>query len=229
MGLQEIFSSFGFTGFNIQVILDKVYFFGGIFLLFLLIGVIGGGFYYFRQKNKEVKDLKKIGWWEDTVAGLVPTRMDDAEEIIIPGTTLRVFYVKSRDLWLPRFTKGITDKLFYVCMTPNRQMVNFTLKSLSSSLKEAGLEYDHTDMLWAAENTREFIKRNYKDKSIKWWQAYQGVITTAIYILIITFSLGLLIYMLKGVVDKLGNLVDLLTIATKQACTNAATSGIIQS
>jgi hypothetical protein len=213
-------------GFNFGVILDKVYFFVGIFLLCILVGCIFFGIWFVRSRNKENKDLKKIGWWEETNQGLVPTRMDDAEEIIIPGTALRVFYVKKRDLWLPRFTRGITKDLFYVAMTPNRQMVNFSLKSLGKTLEEANLQIDHTDMLWAAENTRDFIKRNYKDKSIKWWQAYQSVITTAIYLLIITFSFVLIIYMMKGLVDKIGGLLSTATEAMKMSCQNAFNSGV---
>lgn len=214
------------SGFNFGAILDKVYFFAGILLLCIVIGVLVFGILYARSRKKNNQDLKKIGWWEETNQGLIPTRMDDAEEIIIPGTALRVFYIKSRDLWLPRFTRGITKDLFYVAMTPNRQMVNFSLKSLGKTLEEANLKIDHTDMLWAAENTREFIKRNYKDKSIKWWQAYQGVITTAIYILILTFSFILIIYMLKGVVDKISGLLSIATEAMKMSCQNAFNSGV---
>jgi hypothetical protein len=212
--------------FNFGAILDKVYFFAGIFLLCILIGSIVFGLLYVRSKKKNNQELKKIGWWEETNQGLIPTRMDEAEEIIIPGTALRVFYIKARDLWLPRFTRGITKDLFYVAMTPNRQMVNFSLKSLGKTLEEANLKIDHTDMLWAAENTREFIKRNYKDKSVKWWQAYQGVITIAIYILILTFSFILIIYMLKGVVDKIGGLLTTATEAMKISCQNAFNSGV---
>jgi hypothetical protein len=227
LDLKGMFSSFGLGSFDMSTIIDKVYFFGGIFLLFLIIGCIIGGLLYFRSKKKQNKDLVKIAWWEDTIAGMVPSRSDEAEEIIIPGTSLRVFYVKDRDLWLPRFTRGITKDLFYIAMTPTRQMVNFTLQSLGESLKDTTLAFDHTDMLWAAENTREFIKRNYKDKSIKWWQAYQGVITTAIYILILTFSFCLILYMMKGMIDKIGAVASTLEQALKQSCAAAFNSGVV--
>lgn len=153
--------------------------------------------------------------------------MDEAEEIIIPGTILRVFYVRKKDLWLPRFNKGITKDLFYVAMAPNRRMVNFTLESLKDGLKEAKLELDHTDMLWAAENTREFIKRNYKDKSIKWWVAYQGVITTAIHILIMTFSFIIIIYFLRGIVTDIGGVASTLSQTLETSCQRAFDSGVV--
>ena len=166
MDFSSLLSSVGIGGFDFKTILNNIYLFGAIFLLCLIIGVFAFIYYYISQRNKN-KITFKIGWWEETTAGLVPTYMEDAEEIVIPGTALRVFYVEAKDKWLPRFTRGITKDLFYVCITPNGQMINFTLKKIEDSLKESGLQYDHTDMLWAAENTREFIKRNYKNKSIK--------------------------------------------------------------
>lgn len=217
-------------GFDFSLIVSKIYFFVGLFFIILVVGGFFGTLIILRGRNKRRGMMKKIGWWEE-VAGterLEPTTMDEVEEVVIPGTTLRVFYCKKKDLWLPRFTKGITKDLYYVLFTPTRQMVNFTLKSLTKDLKEAKLDYDHTDMLWAAENTREFIKRNYRDKSIKWWQAYQGVITTAIYIMVMTFSLVIIIYFMRGIAQDFQETARIISKAVETSCKNAATSGIIQ-
>ncbi len=226
VSLQEGFTDL-FGKINMSAIVDKIYFFLGIALLGIIVGVIIFGIFYTKSKKAKGKDLYKIGWWEEISNKAFPTRMDEAEEIVIPGTSLRVFYVKKRDLWLPRFTKGITKDLFYVMMTPNRRMINFTLKGLGDSLKEAGMEIDHTDMLWAAENTREFIKRNYKDKSIKWWQAYQGVITTALFILVMTFSFVIIIYMMRGIVTDISSVASTLSEALKTSCQSAMNSGVV--
>jgi len=217
----------GLSAFDFSVVVEKLYFFAGIFLFLFIIGAIVFGMIYIKRKNTNKEGQNTIGWFEEVVGGMKPIRSDIAEEVVIPGTTLRVFYVKKKDLWLPRFTRGIDKNLFYVLLTPTKQMVNFTLKTLSGDLKEAGLEYDHTDMLWAAENTREFIKRNYKDKSVKWWQAYQGAITTAIYILIITFSLIMIIFFLRGVVQDIGGVASTLSSVLESQCVRAATSGIV--
>jgi hypothetical protein len=217
-----------FSGFDMSVIISKIYFFVGLFFLLLIIGGIIGGIILVRTRNKRQRDVKNIGWWEE-VSGterMEPAQMDKVEEIIIPGTTLRVFYCKKKDLWLPRFNKGITKDLFYVLRTSGGKMVNFTLKSLGKDLREADLDHDDTDMTWAAENTREYIKRNYRDKSVKWWQAYQGVITTAIYILIMTFSMVIIIYFMRGIVDDLGRVASTIAEAVKTSCANAATSGV---
>ncbi len=199
-------SDFGF-GFSLSGFLDSFLTF--IMVIFMIL-VVGGMFFFFMKKKKDKQDptKKKIGWWEEIQGRLIPTSMDDAKEIIIPGTRLRVFYIKSKDMWLPRFTRGLTQDLFYIAITPKREIINFTLKSISKDMAEAGLDYDHTDMIWASENLREFIKRNYRDKSVPWWKAYQGVITTAIYILILTFSFVVILYFMRELIGDIGNLIS---------------------
>lgn len=169
--------------------------------------ILSAAFVYMLYRWKKGKDLgtkKEIYWWEEVGQRMVPVRIDIAEEVNVPGTHLKLFYVKKTNSWLPRFTRGISPNLFYVCITQNKEIVNFTLKSLESDMKEAGLVYDHTDMRWAAENLREFVKRNYKDKAVPWWREYQAVIATSIYILVMTFSMVIIIYFLKGIVGDIG-------------------------
>lgn len=227
MELGDIFGSL--SGFNLSWIVEKVYFFLGLFFLCAIIGGIIITLFYLKTKKGKEKDCKKVGWWQEVsgTESMEPSRMDDVEEIVIPGTSLRVFYCEKRDLWLPRFARGVSKDLFYVLLTPTQQMVNFTLKSLSSDLKEAKLEYDHTDMLWAAENTREFIKRNYRDKSIKWWQLYQNTIAVAALMLIFTFSFLLILYFMRGMMQDIGGVAATISEAVKTSCANAATSGVV--
>lgn len=168
-----------------------------------IILVIAAIFFFIAWKKKQKKgDFNEVGWWEEINDKMSPMKMDKAREIIIPGTSLRVFYIKEKDMWLPRFTRSIKPNLYYVAITPNREIVNFTLKAIGRDMKEAGLEYDHTDMRWASENTKEFIKRNYRDKATPWWKEYQGVITGAVYILVVTFCLGIILYLWKGITDQ---------------------------
>jgi len=175
-------------------------------IIFIVVIIAGIFFFLLNLKKKKKTPSKKIGWWEDIQGNLIPTAMDSAKEIIIPGTRLRVFYIKAKDIWLPRFTKGITKDLFYVAITPRRELVNFTLTSIGADMEKANLKYDHTDMIWASENLREFIKRNYRDKATPWWKAYQGVITTAIYIIILTFSFVVILYFMRQIVGDIGSL-----------------------
>ena len=216
------------SSFDPSMIVDKIYFFAGIFLLAAAIGGLFFGMWYIKNKHKKDKNACKITWWVEVTGKKImePSRTDIVEEIILPGTVLRLFYCKKRDLWLPRFSRGINKDLFFVGLTPTQQMVNFTIKGISEDLKNADLEYDHTDMIWAAENAREFVKRNYKDKSVKWWQMYQGVLTTAAYILIMTFSLVIIIYFMRGIVDDMGVLLGQIGNVLEQSCARTVTSGV---
>lgn len=176
-----------------------------IFVGIIIIGTII--FFIINWKKKQKKgNLVEIGWWEEITENMIPLTVDKAEEIIIPGTSLRVFYIKSKDMWLPRFTRPIKPKLFWVVITPNREIVNWTPKPIGKDMKEAGLNYDHTDMRWAAENTKDWIKRNFRDKSTPWWREYKGVIAGVAYILVTTFCLGVILYLWKGLVNEMGGI-----------------------
>ncbi len=198
-------------------------------MILVLVAVLGGIVYFFMKKGKDKKTpMKKIGWWEEVQGKLIPTEMDSAKEIIIPGTRLRVFYIKSKDMWLPRFTRGLTKDLFYIAITPKREIVNFTLTSISEDMAKAGLDYDHTDMIWASENLREFIKRNYRDKSVPWWKEFQGVITTVIYIIFLTFSFVVILYFMRQMIGDMGELISKVgTLIDKTESCNPKGSGLV--
>lgn len=212
--------------------------FGGLFskiqsfviFILIIIGVAGAVYIYFRNQNKKARGAdKEIHWWEDVNGRLVPMRIEQAEEISIPGTNLKLFYVKSTNTWLPRFTRGVAPNVFFVGITPQKEIVNFTLKSLESQMAKSGLQYDHTDMRWAAENIREFVKRNYKDKATPWWREYKDVIAIAIYIVVMTASLVTIIYFLRGVVNDIGAIANAVSGAVERLNMCAPTaSGLIQ-
>ena len=189
---------------NVGAVVNQILTIAMIIFLIVIIAVIV--FFLMKLKKKKKVPQYKIGWWEDVHGELIPTTMDNAKEIIIPGTRLRVFYIKAKDMWLPRFIRGVKEGLFYVAITPRRELVNFTLTSIGADMEKAGLKYDHTDMIWASENLREFIKRNYRDKATPWWKAYQGVITTAIYIIILTFSFVIILYFMRQIIGDMGGI-----------------------
>ena len=227
MEMTDFTNSFGFAGLDFSVMVDKIYYFIGLSLLLI---VIGGAFtliYYLRIKGKNKIGSKKIGWWAEVGERLEPEHVENVEEIVIPGTLLKVFYGKKRNIWLPRFNRGVSKDLFYVAKTKEGQMVNFELTNLREDLKKAKLDFDHTDMLFSAENMREFIKKNYEDPSQKWWQLYKDTITTAVFILVMTMSLVIIIFFLRGVVEDIGAVSSQLGSILEQSCVAAKGSGIV--
>jgi len=226
MASTDLLGNFG-GSFDVSSIVDKIYNYLGIFLLLLVLGGVVGVFIIIKRKGQAKEGQSKIGWWHEIGDRMEPNKMDQVDERVIPGTTLRIFFNEKKDLWIPRFTRGITKDLYYVLITPTHQMVNFVIPSLSSDLKRANLEYDHTDMLWAAENSREYIKRNYKDKAVKWWQLYQNTIATAILIFVMTFSMVIIIYFMRGIVVDMRGVATTIGEYAVKTCQNSQTSGVI--
>ncbi len=227
METTDFFGSFGLGAFDMGSIVSKIYYFVGIGLLLGLLGVIVFILFYIRTRNKATIGKNKIGWWDEVGERLEPSFMEDVQEIIIPGTILRIFYGKKRNIWLPRFSRGVSKNLYYVTKTKSGQMVNFELGNLTNNLKESKLIFDHTDMLWAAENSREFIKKNYTDKAEVWWKTYKDTISNVIYLFVITFSFVLIIYFMRGIITDIGGVASTLSSALEKTCAGAQGSGLV--
>lgn len=199
----------------------------GLFLLVLfLLFVVGGGLLLILYKFKE-RGLynKKLHFFEEITGVMQPTEDFKAMELIVPGTSIRVFYIKEKDLYMPRGTKKMGKDSYWYAVLNNREIVNFTMTNLNKELKEANLDYDHTDVRYAYENLREIIKRNYKDKSTKWWKEYKDVIVNVIYIFVLTLSFIFIISKLGDVVDKIGIILDRLIELIEQVSVLQQSSG----
>lgn len=184
--------------------------FSGIsaFSKFMLIAILGGGIllaYLYFQNQKKAYD-KKLHIFEEINGQMIPLRDDLAIEMTIPGTTVKVFYVKGSNMYLPRPTRAMGKDRFWYAIRRNREWVNFTMKNLNKEMVEAGLDFDHTDMLYANAQLKKLIERNYK--KTKWWQEYRSEISMAILILMLTFSFWFLLGEIKEIVGGLGPLVE---------------------
>jgi len=223
--MEDILSFNFFADISTQSLFSNVLIIVIVAVLAFIIGAIA---FFLLKKKKELKIKKHtICWWEETPDSMIPIDQDEAVEVVHPGTRLRAFYIKKKDMWLPRFTRSVKQGLYYITITPQRELVNWIPTKLSQDMKKAGLKYDHTDMLWAAENLREFIKKNYRDKSVKWWQAYQQVITTVVFIVFLTICMAVIIYMLRGVTGDIGSIANQLAETLKQTQACQANSGLI--
>ena len=154
--------------------------------MFILVAVLLFGFLWYKKQKK--LDSKKIHWFEEVHAQLIPVDDDIARELTIPGTNIKLFYIKKKDVYLPRPVKRMGNDAYWFCIKNNREIVNFTLKNLNEEMKEGNLDYDHTDMRYAFTNLMELIKRNYRDKSQPWWKEFKEVIGLVILIFVMTLS-----------------------------------------
>lgn len=200
-GTDEILPNFNLSG-----VISGVWQF---VLLIFLFAVVGGIFYtvYYLKKKKKTYN-KKIFWFEEVNGTPIPVGEDNACELIIPGTNINVFYIKEKDMYLPRPVKRMGKDAYWFMIKNNREIVNFALKNMNEEMTEANLDYDHTDMRYALTNLKDLIKRNYRDKSQPWWREFKDVIGLVVLIFVLTLSFIFIISKVGGLLDKVGVLID---------------------
>ena len=199
-----------------------------VLLLFLFL-VVGGIFYavYYLKKQKQ-KYNKKIFWFEEVNGMPVPVGENLACELIIPNSNIQVFYIKEKDMYLPRPTKRMGKDSYWFMIKNNREIVNFALKNMNEEMTLANLDYDHTDSRYALVNLKELIKRNYRDKSQPWWREFKDVIGLVILIFVLTLSFIFIISKVGGLIEKVGVLIDHADQLIKLAQTTSGSGVIIQ-
>ncbi len=205
---------------------------GGIgqFVLLVIVFIIVGGifyvWYYLRKKKKSYN--KFIHWFEEVNGSMVAIGEDKATELTIPGSNINVFYIKEKDMYLPRPVHRMGKDSYWFAIRNNREIVNFVIKNINEEMKEANLEFDHTDMRYALVNLKELIKRNYRDKSQVWWREYKEVISLVILIFVLTLSFIFIISKVGELIDKAGILIDHANELVKIAEIKAGSGVIVQ-
>lgn len=182
---------------------------GGLAMIIILFLITAGILYtlLWIKKQKELYN-KKIFWFEEVHGEMVPIDNDMAAELTIPGTNIQVFYIKKKNLYLPRPVIRMGKDSYWFAIKNNKEIVNFSMKNINKEMKEANLNYDHTDMRYALTNLLDLIKRNYKDKSLKWWQEYKEVISLVILIFVISLSFFFLLSRTGKLIEQVGQLID---------------------
>jgi len=207
MGLTD---SLGLASSGININFDSILHGAGQFLLLLFLFLIAGVIFYFAYylKKKKKKYDKKIFWFEEIHGEMVPIGDDSACELTIPGSTLTVFYIKKKNMYLPRPVIRMGKNAYWFAIRNNRELVNFSMKNINKEMKEANLNYDHTDMRYALTNLKELIKRNYRDNSQPWWREYKDVIGLVILIFVLTASFVFLFSKVGTLINQVGALIE---------------------
>lgn len=192
---------------------------GQIGILLVLLIIVGFVFYLLLWRRKQKKTYKENIHWFERVPGnpLAPIEDNVACELTIPGSNIKVFYIKSKDLYLPRPTRNMGKNHYWYAIRDNKEISNFSLKDINEETGEAGLDYDQTSMKYADSYLRELIQRNYRDKAIPWWKEYKDVIATAILIFMLGVVFFFLFSRLEKVVGAIGKLVEHVDTLIKSA------------
>jgi len=205
-------------------------------ITFIVLALIAAGivaFIFFRKKEGKLYFIK-IHYFEDVNGRPIPIKDYDATELTIPNTSIQVFYIKEVDAYFPRGKRAMGKNSYWYMKLANGEIVNFDLPSMNKELTQANLYYDHTDTRYAHENLKQIIKREYRDKSVKWWKEYKEVISLVIIVFVMTLSFIFIISRIGGLIDKMAPLIEMqkgiteeLKEITKYIAESRANSGII--
>lgn len=175
-----------------------------IFFSMLFIAVIVGAYYYFKSAKNTYN--KKIHLFEEINGQFVPIDDDLAMEITIPNTSVKVFFLKKNKIFLPRPTIPMGKNRYWYGIRRNREWVNFRLKDLNQEMREANLDYDHTDMRYANTSLKRLIKENYD--SSKWWEKHADKIALGAIILLVAFSFWFVLGRVGDLITQLNPILE---------------------
>jgi hypothetical protein len=170
----DIDPSGGFLGFN----------FLGDVLIFLILCVLAIVVTYFilqrKSYNKTIVKFKEINGITRRVG------MEKAKEIVLPGTSVRAFFIKRSKFFIPRPSRETGDNEFWYFIRNDGEWVNVGLANLNKELKELGLHYDHTDMRMANAALKRLVDKSYKKTS--WLKEYAPYIGFAVIIIMLAIG-----------------------------------------
>lgn len=171
---------------------------------FLLAGAIVGVITYFIMSKKPYK--YKIHIFEEINGVTTPVGDDLAKEMSLPNTSVRVFYLKNRKLFLPRPTRQTGKGHFFYFVRDDHEWINIGLGNLNKELKDLGVKYDHTDMRYANASLKSLVEKNYKKTS--WLKEYAPYIAIGILVLLLGVVFFLILNKTEKVLGPLANVVQ---------------------
>lgn len=151
---------------------------GIILLVFVVVLVFGaGGFFYYLKKLNKTKFNSTINLFKVVNGKKFWIGSDNAKEIVIPGTNVRLLYWKKKKIYSAYPTRSIGFNVYAYMLNRMGELTNFDLGE-GEDETEAKIDYDHRDQTYAYLNLQEFITRNYKSKKdVSWWQQHLPLIT----------------------------------------------------
>lgn len=146
-----------------------------IFVVVILVGVIT--FFYYSKKLNKIAFKNQIPIFQNINGKHQRIGIDWAKEVFIPDSNVSLFYLRNKKIYIARPTRAMGRDEFWYSISENGEWVNFDLSIDPEKDTLALASYDHRDTRYAYINLKDIIKRNYKDKSIKWWKEYSHIIT----------------------------------------------------
>ena len=226
LGAPKIGGSVNWTGVGNGVLIAIL-----VFFVIIVVGIIT--FAYYSKKLKAIQFKNKIHIFKEVNGKPYPIDDDTARELFVPDTNVGLYFLRRRKIYIARPTRAMGKDSYWYKIRPNGEWVNFDLESDESKLTTSKANYDQSGTKYAYINLKEIIKRNYKDKAIKWWKEYAPLITFVIVSFIFVISIIILLARVGKLINELAPLVEQWTrIAESMAKTaeimQNLNSGIVQ-
>ncbi len=128
-------------------------------MVFLIAAAILGSlvFSYLRRKQYD----KTIEIYSEINGSTSPIGADKAKEVIIPGTSIRAFFLKKRKIYLPRPSTHMGRNNYVYFIRKDGEWINIGFGNLNEDMKKLNLLFDHTDMRMANQTLKDLIDVNY--------------------------------------------------------------------
>lgn len=180
-----------------------------ILSIFAVLIIVGGfTFAYYFKKNKKKQYKYKIHIFRDTLGKPTPIGDDVAKEVFIPNSNVSLIYLKNSKLYLPRPTLSMGTNQFWYNILPNGEWVNYDITMDKGGAQFAEANLDHRDTRYAYINLKEIIKRNYGNKSIKWWKEYAPLITFIVVSFVFILGCWILLSRIGKLIGQLGPIAE---------------------
>lgn len=143
----------------------------GLILLTIILFIIAGvvTFFIIYNKSQKKKFIHKILFVKEVRGQIYIVGEDYAQELTIPYTSIKVFYLKDRKTYSPKLIYDTGKNLYIVLIGKGGEWINTNLRYGKDGIIEVNDELKPTRD-YANENLKELIKRNWTDKNKDWWK-----------------------------------------------------------
>lgn len=201
LGAPKIGANVNWTGVGNGVLIAL-----GVLLIIIVVGIFT--FVHYSNKIKKQQFKNKIHIFKEINGKPYPIDDDLARELYVPDTNVGLYFLKKRKIYVARPTRAMGKDGYWYKIRPNGEWINFDLESDESNLTKAKANYDQSGTKYAYINLKEIIKRNYKDKAIKWWKEYAPLITFIIVSFIFILGCIILLARIGKLIGQMGPMVE---------------------
>jgi len=177
-----------------------------VFVILIFSGIIT--FFYYSKKIQKKQFKHKIIIFKEINGKISRIGADDAKEIYIPDSNISLYYLKKKKIYIARPTRAMNLDEYWYLIAENGEWINYDLSVVPGQNTLAKANYDHRDTRYAYINLKDIIKRNYSDKSVKWWKEYAPLITFIICFVIGVAGLWILFAKMGKLVTQLGTIAE---------------------